>query len=200
MADAGWCWVLLAGDGCCWVMLDAVFQHCLRAFLRAFLFCSSTFRVRIPTVFRHCLTRKMTQEQHIMRAFVLHFLAFVLHLYYACICIMRAFVLHLYQHWITQPKTLWNQDKHTHTYAHIHTCTRTPTQQLCISACRTHIQLCISTCRTHIQLVHPGEPKMPPKSIQPSNKFADITCGFMYVLLCFGVGLKILSLPPVHKG
>ena len=76
MADAGWCWVLLAGDGCCWVMLDAVFQHCLRAFLRAFLFCSSTFFVRIPTVFRHCLTRKRTQEEHIMRAFLLHFYYF----------------------------------------------------------------------------------------------------------------------------
>ena len=76
MADAGWCWVLLAGDGCCWVMLDAVFQHCLRAFLRAFLFCSSTFFVRIPTVFRHCLTRKRIQEEHIMRAFLLHFYYF----------------------------------------------------------------------------------------------------------------------------
>ena len=55
---------------------NCVFQHCLRAFLRAFLFCSSTFFVRIPTVFRHCLTRKRTQEEHIMRAFLLHFYYF----------------------------------------------------------------------------------------------------------------------------
>ena len=30
----------------------------------------STLVVRIPTVFRHCLTRKKTQTEHIMRAFL----------------------------------------------------------------------------------------------------------------------------------
>ena len=37
---------------------------------------SALFSVRISTVFRHCLTRKRIQEEHIMRAFPLHFYYF----------------------------------------------------------------------------------------------------------------------------
>ena len=37
---------------------------------------SALFSVRISTVFRHCLTRKRIQEEHIMRAFLLHFYYF----------------------------------------------------------------------------------------------------------------------------
>ena len=38
-----------------------------------FYYFPAFFSVRISTVFRHCLTRKRTQEEHIMRAFLLHF-------------------------------------------------------------------------------------------------------------------------------